>query len=506
MKFKVKDMDISTGGIKIVLVNQKDAKKLDLHHEDRLGLTKDGKKITCIVDIGESKKAVPEGSLGLFEEALAPLNAKRGDTVEISFEKKPESVHYIKKKLDGKKLDTKEMNCIVQDIVDGKLSAIEITYFVAAGYTRGFDANETADLTMAMVNTGEILKIDGNNHPAQKIFDKHCIGGVAGNRTTMLVVPIVCAAGLIMPKTSSRSITSPAGTADTMEVLAKVGHPISKVKEIVEKTGGCIVWGGALNLAPADDMIIKVENPLSVDAEGQMLASILAKKKSVSSTDVLIDIPYGKGAKTESIGDAKKLGTDFEKLGRRIGLQIKVIYTDGTRPIGNGIGPILEARDVLWILKNDIRGPKDLREKCLMMAGIILEMGGKAGRGKGKDIAKQLLESGKAYEKMKEIITAQGRAVTVPEETEKLLGKYRHELVAAAAGRITTIDNKIISKICRLAGCPDDKGAGVYLNKHVNDSVAVGEKLYMIYAESKDKLDFVREMLKTECGVRISTG
>ncbi|MEM4336625.1 MAG: thymidine phosphorylase, partial [Candidatus Woesearchaeota archaeon] len=374
---------------------------------------------------------------------------------------------------------------IVNDIVHNKITTIELTYFISACYTKGLTTKETVALTRAMINTGSILRL--KRYP---VLDKHCIGGVPGNRTTMIVVPILVAAGLTVPKTSSRSITSPAGTADTMEVLAKVDIDLYKVKRIIEKVGGCMVWGGAINLSPADDKIIRVENPLSIDAEGNMLSSILAKKGSVSSTHVLVDIPVGKGAKIFHRREAERIGRQFEKVGREIGMKIKILITDGSQPIGNGIGPALEARDVLYVLMNDKRAPSDLREKSLFIAEEMLEMAGK-----NKKIAREMLESGAAYKKMCQIIKAQGGPkITNPENIK--IGNYRFDYKSNKVGKISHIDNISISKIARIAGAPQDKGAGIYLYKHRNESVKKGEKIFTIYTENKEKMAFALEVLK----------
>lgn len=489
MKLKVKDMDISSGGPLVGVLNERDAEKMDLHRGDRVKVIHKGKVETVLLNIGESEKAVGEGRIGLYEEVLDSLRLKHGDKVEMIPARKPLSIDYIKKKMDGFRLSRKEINQIVWDIVHNKLSSIELTYFVAACYSNELDIKETTLLTKAMTSCGNVLKL--GKYP---IMDKHCIGGVAGNRTTMIIVPILAAAGATIPKTSSRSITSPAGTADTMEILAKVNIPLKKMKRIVEKINACIVWGGALNLAPADDKIIRVERPLAIDAKSQLLASVMAKKASVSATHVLVDIPIGKGAKLPNKKKALQLKRYFEALAKNIGIKIKVIITNGKEPIGNGIGPALEARDVLWVLKNDKRGPSDLKRKSLMMAGMMLEMAGKVGRGKGFSSAKEILESGKAYKKMTEIIKMQGKKITEPSKI--FLGKVRYDLSAKGRGIVREISNRTISKIARVAGAPDDKGAGIYLYKHVGEKVKRGDKLYTVYCCNKNKMDYVKYAIK----------
>ncbi len=491
MKFKVKDMDIATGGTLVALLHQKDAKLMDLHSGDRILVKKGNKNITCILDIYEGNKSLPLGHIGLFEEVLKRLAVHRGTEVEVSFSGKPESVKHIRNKLCGKRLDYKALYHIMDDITNDRLTDIEKTYFVSAGFTNGWSKDEIVDMTLAMVETGYKIKFKGTT------LDKHCIGGVPGNRTTMIVIPIIAAAGFTIPKTSSRAITSPAGTADTMECLANVELSEKKIKQIVQKIGACMVHGGAMNLAPADDKIIDVEHPLSIDAEGQLLASVMAKKYSVSASYVLIDIPVGKDVKVKNRKQAQKLKRQFEWLGKKLKMNVKVVITDGSHPIGNGIGPFLESQDVLAVLRKDLLAPQDLRKKALYLAGIMLEMTGKCKKGKGYTIATEILDNGKAYKKMQEIISAQGK------RRWPKIGKYTYLVESTKMGHVKEINNTIIAKIARIAGAPVDKGAGTYLSKRVHDIVKEKDLLYTVYAENKAKLDLAIEYLKQNNGFLI---
>ena len=491
MKFKVKDIDIATGGIHIAILDKHDAKKLDLRSGDRIIIQRGIKKAICILDISENKKTVPEGKIGLFEEVLAVLNVKNGMPVDIQLTGKPESLSHIRDKLLGKRLRYKELYHIMDDITQDRLTDIEKTYFVAAGLTRGWTTEEIVDMTRAMVETGDKIRFPGIT------LDKHSIGGIPGNRTTMIIIPIVAAAGFTIAKTSSRAITSPAGTADTMECLARVGLTEKEIRQVVKKTGACMVHGGAMNLAPADDKIIKVEHPLSIDAEGQLLASVMAKKYSVSAQHVLIDIPMGKSTKANSWKKANHLQALFELIGRKLGMNVKVIITDGSHPIGNGVGPLLEAEDVMAVLHNKPKAPDDLRKKALMMAGLLLEMTGKYKKGTGLQKAREILESGKALRKMDEIIKAQGG------HKKPALGKYTHEVRCYKVGRVREIDNETIAKAARMAGAPDDKGAGLYIYKKVHELVQPGDKLYTLYAENKFKLDLALELIHKHNGFHI---
>jgi AMP phosphorylase len=486
MKLKVKDMDIATGGPLVVILNVDDAIKFDIHHMDRVKVKK-GKKIdTVVAAIATSARTVPKGSIGMYEEVLKSLKLKPKDKVSIILARKPLSIEFIKKKLDGRRLNKREIDQIVWDITHNKLSNSELTYFVAACYTNIMSARETIILTKAMARHGDTLKLD--RHP---VIDKHSIGGIPGNRTTMVLVPIIAAAGLVIPKTSSRSITSPAGTADTMEVLAKISFPIKKMKQIVMKYNGCIVWGGSLNLAPADDKIINVERTLGIDAESQLLASIMAKKHSVSSTHIIIDIPAGSDSKVSSRAEALRLKKNFEEIGKKLRKHVKVIITDGSQPIGNGIGPALEARDVLWLLRRDLRRPLDLEKKCIILATETLKL---ANIKSPREKVLEILNSGRAYNKMKEIIKAQQGKVFNPDKIK--IGNFKYNVRSSRNGIVRKISNSIISKIARIAGAPANKGAGIYLYKHVGNKIKKGEKLFTIYAESRVKINFVKEALK----------
>ena len=494
MKLKVKDMDIATGGILRAILNEEDARKFDLYPEDRILLKKGKITVTAVVDVAESKKAVPPGKVGLFEEVLDKLKAKPNDNLEILPQEKPRSIALIKKKMDKFTLTPKEIDYIVKDIVNGELTDIELAYFVGACYTRDMSMKEIVALTRSTVNNGGKLKFN-----KKIVIDKHCSGGVPGNRTTMILVPILAAAGLTMPKTSSRSITSPAGTADTMEVLAPVSISLNKIKKIVNKVNGCIVWGGAVDLAAADDKLIRVRHSLSIDPGGLLLSSILAKKAAVGSTHVLIDIPLGKDTKIKTKQEAIHLKSLFLKIGRKLGMKIQVIITDGNQPIGNGIGPVLEARDALYILKRDERRPLDLEKKGVMMAAKIMSM---AGIWNTKKKAQEILDSGKAYEKMKEIIKAQGGNPNV--DPDKLrLGKYTHTFKAPKSGTIIDIDNISIAKMARIAGAPRDKEAGIDMYKHEGDKVKKGEDLFTLYSDTEKKLEYAMNILKRRCGIKI---
>lgn len=501
--FKVKKLRIDSNHDYVVMLLEEDAIKLGLHSGDRVrvcpsaGCFIDKKNfLVCellIIDKVSSKELsglkLKKGEIGIFESVFEKVEIKPNGRVSITPAIKPISVEYIKQKFEGKiKLKEEHFSQIILDIVLNRYTDIETTFFVLACSAHALDDNETIGLTKAMIKVGKSLNFKSiKNHNI--VVDKHCIGGIPGNRTTMIVVPIVAAAGLTIPKTSSRAITSPAGTADTMEVLANVDISLTDMDRIVREIGACITWGGALDLSPADDIIINVEHPLEIDSEGQMIASILSKKVTAGSTHVLLDIPVGKTAKYSKF-EGIRLKKRFEKIGKSVGLIVKVILSDGSQPIGRGIGPLLEAQDVLKVLKNDPDLPIRLKDKAIMMAGLVLEMGGTVKSGRGQNLAKEILELGLAHKKFEEIRDAQGR-----KELPKF-AKYSYDVISTTAGEIDKIHNKQIASLAFMLGNPNDKSAGIYINKRLGEKVIKGETLFRIYSNSKTKLNYAKALVE----------
>lgn len=491
MLLKPRKINIKTGVYRIAVLHEDTAHKLDLHLGDRVKLVSDRSTIIAVLDI-TTDESFPKTGIGLFKNAYDDLNIEAGDLVQIQAVKKPNSVFFVREKLDGKKLTAEQYDEIIKDIVTGALADIEITYFVSGIYTHNTDDEETANLIRAMLKYGKTIKFD-----TPIIADKHCIGGVPGNRVTPIVVPIMVAAGVLMPKTSSRAITSPAGTADAMEVVTNVTHTVSRLQTIAKEVGGFMVWGGGVQLAPADDRIIRVENPVSLDPEGMLLASIMAKKISVGATHVLIDIPVGKTVKIKDRAQAEKLKQRFENIGKMFGMKMAVIITEGLEPLGRGIGPLLEMLDVMKVLRCKKDAPQDLREKSLYETEILLELTGKAEKGQGRKMAEEILNSGKAWKVFQKIIRAQGKKrIPAP-------AKFQFHVPSWSDGVVREIDNKLLAHIARIAGAPKDKTAGLYIHKKLGDTVKKGEALYTIYASTPDRLKYAMEFCK-QCGYVIS--
>lgn len=491
MILKAKIIPIKTGK-HTVIMNQSDADEIGLFEGDRVRIISKKSTVALVqIAVGLIEKGEVGICMGVAEECMI----SDGDEVNLIPIPKPKSVEYIRKKLDGKKLSRDEIYEIVRDIVNDTLTEIELTTFVLSSHIHGMDFDEIEWLTRAMVETGDVLTFEGGT-----VVDKHSIGGVPGNKISLIVVPVVASAGLLIPKTSSRAITSASGTADTMEVLANVNLSIEEIKEITERVGGVIAWTGATNIAPADDKIIKVEYPLAIDPRPQLLASVMAKKAAVGAKDVVIDIPVGAGSKVPDVEVGKSLANDFVELGRRLGLNVTCALTYGGQPIGRAVGPALEAWEALKALEEK-RGAKSLIEKALGIAGIIFEIAGKALN--GYEYAKSIFESGKALEKFKQIVEAQGGNPDVKSDDIQI-GDKTYDFVAQIDGAVANVMNERIVKIARAAGAPKDKGAGVLLFKKGGSHVKKGDVLFRIYAEKEWKLDKAIEIAMREPPIIVS--
>jgi thymidine phosphorylase len=450
----------------------------------KVEISVDGRSIVAVLNVVDDAKIVGTEELGLSEQAFAQLGAPPGTLAKIAHAEPARSMDRVRSKIVGERLTLEDYRAITSDICSNRYSKVEMAAFLVACGQTGLDRDEVLYLTRAMTETGARL-----NWQETLVVDKHCIGGIPGNRTSMLVVPIVAAHGMLMPKTSSRAITSPAGTADTMEVLAEVDLPPERVHEIVRQERGCLAWGGTANLAPVDDILIAVERPLGIDHPGQLVASILAKKVAAGSTHLLIDIPVGPSAKVRRMPEALQLRKLFEYVSDRLGVHTEVIITDGRQPVGRGIGPALEARDVMQVLENHPDAPSDLRQKALRLAGRVLEFDPDIRGGHGFAIARDILDSGRALAKMQRLICAQGK-----KHTPSKPGKLTYEICAEREGVVTAIDNFLVARIARMAGAPMDKGAGVDLLKKLGDAVREGEPLYRVHAEFQSDYEFARAL------------
>ena len=485
VQLRAKIFEIEQGQNEIVL-NEERGRALGLTMSDRVVLKLRGKKAIAIVDT--SREFIAEDEIGLFEEVAVALGAGRGELISVEPVARPNSLDFIRKKLDGKPLAEDEIVAIIDDLMRETLSSTELAAFISGIYCNGMTTEETAALTNAICNSGEVL-----NFGKEVVVSSHSIGGVAGDRVSLLIVPIIASLGIKIPKTASRAISSASGTADAMEVLTKVALDIDEIRRVVAKTNGCLVWGGSVRLASADDKLIRIRNPLRLDPKPLLLSSILAKKKAEGAGYVIIDIPVGRSAKIEKIEEGRALAKDFEKLGMHLGMEVKCIISDGSAPLINSIGPALEAKEVLETLEQHKQNM--LLEKSCLMAGIILQMTRGVAREEGYRLAMQQVMSGKALEKLQEIIAEQGGRPVKSQDVK--LGRLRASVKAEESGKISHVDNKAISRICRMLGAPSDKQAGIILKASKGQHVEKGDEIIELVSNNQDKLAYALKQLKS---------
>ncbi|MFM9916731.1 MAG: thymidine phosphorylase family protein [Rhizobacter sp.] len=428
-----------------------------------------------------------EDEAALSDAAWDLLGLNGGEAVTVRHASPLESLKFLRAKVYGARLDYPALYALMGDVSRGRVSDLHLAAFVTACAGGRLDHAETVALTRAMVDVGERIR-----WPMSPVMDKHCVGGLPGNRTTLIVVPIVAACGVVMPKTSSRAITSPSGTADTMETLAPVTFDVAEMRRIVEREGACIAWGGSAQLSPADDVLIRVERPLDLDSEAQLVASVLSKKAAVGSERVLIDIPVGPTAKVRSSAAAQSLATSLIAVGTAIGLQVRVIETDGRQPVGRGIGPALEAIDVMAVLERRADAPKDLRERALMLAGAVLEMAGRSPTGGGLALATRTLDGGQALAKFLAICEAQGGLRDPPR------APHQESVVATGAGRVGAIDNRRLARAAKLAGAPRDAAAGAVIHVQLGDTVVAGQPLFALHAQAPGELAYALAYVRAQ--------
>lgn len=490
MKFKVKIIPFQMERFSAVF-NKEDAAEMGLIAGDRVKITYERKyRIADIHIVGEM---IERGEIGI---SMSDVGIEEGSMVAVSPVSKPASVEHIKKKMNGERLDPDEINLIIEDTLNGMLTDVELAAFVLSNYFHGMSPDEIEWMTRSVINTGETLSFERGI-----VVDKHSVGGVPGNKVAQILVPTIAAAGLLIPKTASRAITSASGTADTFGVLADVNIKVDELKEITENVGGAIVWSGATGISPASRKFINISRALRIDPEPHILSSLMSDKAAKNPKYVIIDIPIGEEAKVKDVEFGQKLANQFMELGRRMGILTATAITYGGQPVGRAVGPALEAKEALKAMEGRTGTPTSLMEKVFGLSGIIFEMAGKTGN--GRDYAKELFNSGKVLEKYKEIIEAQSGDPNISSDSVPI-GDKVYEVTSNSDGSVVSINNTKIVKIARGAGAPKDKGAGVYIHKKKGEYVRNGETILTIYAEKEWKLTRAIELAIEDPPIMVS--
>ncbi|WP_133648125.1 phosphonate metabolism protein/1,5-bisphosphokinase (PRPP-forming) PhnN [Paraburkholderia flava] len=438
----------------------------------------------CTADV-EIRRIVNDGSL---EEGIERFMHALRHAIEP-----PSSTPLLQAKLAGASLDETQYEALFDDILALRYAERNVDRFLLHACQHVSDAEV---LALARVRAKRMPRIEWNE---PIVVDKHSMGGIPGSRITLIVVPIVAAYGLAMPKTSSRAITSAAGTADAMETVARVDLTSGEVRHCVETARACIAWNGKLNHSLIDDRINAFTRPLGLDTNRWSVASILSKKVSAGSTHVMVDLPCGPRAKLKDADEAHALAALFEYVGAGVGLQVKALVTDGSGPVGRGIGPALEVRDIDLVLDDAADAPPDLRDKALTFASHILAWApGVRDVDEGRRIAQTLLASGAARAAFERIVDAQGRHAQPVRPAARV-----HDVKAAQGGVVASIDGWQVAGIARQAGAPADAGAGVDLLCRVGQSVAPGDTLYRVHATHAAALDRAATLATLDTGYLI---
>jgi len=449
----------------------------------RVRITTERSSIIATLNVVRDGFVLPTEA-GLSEAAWRLLDAAPGQLASFSHPQPVESLGPVRAKIFGHAFNEAQLLAILSDMAAGRYTDIDLSAFLTACAAVGMSLDEIVWLTRGMVQVGECLTWD-----RAVVADKHSVGGLPGNRTTPIVVAIVAAAGVCIPKTSSRAITSPAGTADAMATLAPVNLDLAAMRRVVEREGGCVIWGGAIHLSPVDDLLIRVERALDLDSDAQLVASVLSKKAAAGSSHVVIDIPVGATAKVRTLDTAHALARLLERVGADMGLVVRPIVTDGSQPVGRGIGPALEARDVVAVTRGDPHAPGDLRERAILLAGEIVELAGACAIGEGRSQAQAILADGRAWRKLQAICEAQGGMRTPPTSPQ------RFEVTARSSGTIICVDNRRLARAAKLAGAPADAAAGIETHVRVGTRVDVGQPLFTLHAESIGELEYAQSYL-----------
>jgi putative thymidine phosphorylase len=484
---RTKIIDIIEWEDLVVLINEQDAREYGITSMDKVSLIYDDTEF--VFDAALSNTLIKRWEIGIFEDIEAKYNLKSGQLVTIAFTKNSsESLDALKRWLNGKRLNQKEIAAIMKDISNNRFTDILTTYFSAMGFFFPSKDEDLYRMTKAMAEAGEML------HFPWIVADKHCMGGVSGNETTMIMIPLLTSLGIKMPKTFSKAITTPAATGECVSVLMDISFSKKEIEHLVKKNNCCLVRGGGLDLAPADEKLIKVAYPLSMQSYSRTVVSIMAKKYAMGINHSLIDIPVWPSAKVPDMKTAKWLKKKYEYVGKKLGMKMHVEITQALQPIGAWIGAVMQVREVLRVLQQHTTRPMDLEKKAVHLSAKIIELVGMA---KGKDAEKlaygQLI-SGKAWTMMQKIIATQHGDPKIMSEDLKL-ATVQKNIVAEKSGKVKDIDMKVVNVAARTLGSPLDLQAGLYLHKKLGDTVKKGEIIYTMYANDEGKIRLTKEFL-----------
>lgn len=489
MTFRAKKIDIQTKDVLIALINTADAIKYGINAGDQIYLNWAGAKMGIALIVDVTTTLVQVGRIGLFEDFWKDLDLEDGTPVELEVIFDGELKRIISKKIVGGKLTNSEIDFVVKEIAEGKANPVMTAFYVGAGYSPGFDFDEILSMTDSMAKNGEIMKYEGLT------LDKHSVGGVGGKGLTPILIPIIaCLDNVIVPNTSSKAVTAASATADMLECIMQMSFDIETLYKFIKQENCFMVWGGGLQLAPADDKIIRIQKQLGIESYDKLVSSIMAKKIAQGVKNVLFDLPYGKYAKLKNIEEAEKVEEIFYKIAKHFEINI-IIHKRPVRGIdGNAVGPNLECREFLRVFEAHADASESLLDDALLMAGELYEMSGQASLGTGKLKARDAFLSGRAEEKLRRIISMQKGDHNIL-STDMKVGVVQKDIRSTKDGVLEFINTKRVFDVCRALGNPFVKEAGIYFHKKPGDEVEVGESLATMYAMTDARMGYATTVI-----------
>ncbi len=485
---KIRSIDIHEGEHLSVILHEHDASEYGITSMDKVSVIYGDHEF--VFDVNLTSTLVHPGEIGMIKDIQEKYSGlSNGVIVTVSYTNNSSaSLEALKKWLNKKRLNQQEIFEIMKDISQNRFTDILTTYFSSMGFFLPSKDEDLYRMAKAMAEAGEMLHFDGI------VADKHCMGGVPGNETTMIMIPLLASLGIKMPKSFSKAITTPAATGECVSVLMDISFSKKEIEALIKKNNACLIRGGGLSLAPADEKLIKVAYPLSMQSYSRTVVSIMAKKYAMGITHLLLDLPVGPTAKIPDMKTAKWLKKKYEYVGKKLGMKVHVEITDALEPIGAGIGAVMQVREVLRVLQQHPNRPQDLEEKALHLCVKVIELVGLAKGKEAKKLAYGQLISGKAWEMMQKIIKAQHGTPEV--QSEKLgLAKIQYDVHAEKTGKVKHIDMKAVNVAARTLGSPMDLEAGLYLHKKLGDTVKKWEVLYTMYANDDGKIDLTKAYL-----------
>ena len=485
LTLKVLPLPVKNADTFTAVLNEEQALGFGITASDKITITKqNGEKL--VTNVAVSSK-VPAWDLGVYENVIERFPLEKDEVVAIEVaESSSIANEAIRKKMKWETITYDEMYAIIKDISEWKLSEIMMTYYVASSFFYPTTDEEMYQTAKAMAECGVMFK-----YPKWEIVaDKHCIGWVPWNETTMIAIPLLASLGIKMPKNFSKAITSPAATGECVNVLMDINFDKAWIERLIEENNCCLVWWGGLDLAPADDKLIKVQYPLAMQSRAKVVSSIMAKKYAMWVTHSVIDIPVGPTAKVTTMEEALDWKQKFEYVGKKLWMKMTVQITPANEVIWNGVWAVLQVREVLRVLQQHEKRPLDLEAKAIFLASKIIEIVGLAkGKKDAERIARKQLESWEARKMMQKIIKAQnGRNPDIRSEDLKPW-IFTKEILADCDGKIKKVDLHNVNHIARRLGCPAIDEAGIYISKRLGDKVKKWDVLFTMYSTSEAKID-----------------